>query len=136
LIRPATKDDIPFILDLIESSYGYQGKPVERIESLIASGDVIFLVGGHSFGVGCISRYFYWDKPRGHILWVASRPQGLSREALRLMQKIVDWLKIKGCFEVTFGSEIGTDYAPFAKLLGASPSPSYVIRFDKEPEYA
>ena len=139
MIRKATKADIPRILDIALQAYGFDNDILGTawLEKVLQDDNSLILMGGHSVGVGHCFKLFYWKKPRGHILQVASIPKGLSRETLRLMQQLVEWLKTRGCFEVTFGSEIGTDYAPFARLLGASTAaPSYVIRFDEEPQYA
>jgi hypothetical protein len=139
MIRQATIADIPRILDIGVSAYGYDNpiRGTKFLDDILKDRNAIILMGDHSFGIGYVYRMFYWKKPRGHILQVASIPKGLSREALRLMQALIAWLKNQGVFEVSFGSEIGTDYEPFAKLLGASRAPpSYLIKFDKEPEYA
>ena len=139
MIRPATIKDTPFLLDVAAKAYGFNnpGIGAKFVEQVLKEPNSKLLRGDHSFGIGYAFKMFYWKKPRGHILHVASIPRGLSREPLRLMEQLVAWLKEKDCFEVSFGSEIGTDYEPFANLLGASrAAPSYVIRFDKEPEYA
>ena len=138
-IRVAGEADIPFILQVAFSAYGFDNPEIitSWLRKALKEPNCRVLVGGHSVGVGYAFQTFYWKKPRGHILHVASIPKGMSTEALRLMRSLVEWLKEKGCFEVTFGSEIGVDYAPFAARLGAvRAAPSYVIRFDQEPEYA
>lgn len=139
VIRPAGRSDIPRILDIASQAYGFDNVLIGRawLEKVLVDPSVLVLIGEHSVGVGYAFKMFYWKKPRGLILQVAGVPHGLSREPVRLMQQLVAWCREKGCFEVTFGSEIGTDYEPFARVLGASrAAPSYVIRFDKEPEYA
>ena len=138
-IRPAHRSDIPRILDLSCAVYGFDNPMLGAawLEKVLKDENSLVLLGKHSFGIGSVFKAFYWKKPRGYILQVASQPTGLSREALRVVQQLVAWTKQKGCFEVIMGSEIGTDYGPFAEILGASrAAPSYVVRFDKEPEYA
>jgi hypothetical protein len=139
MIRRATIADIPFVLKMGLEAYHYMDGDKARVWLLkvLADENSILLRGEHSFGIANAFRPWYWRKPRGFILHVASKPQGLSREALLLVGKLVEWTREKGCFEVIMGSEIGVDYGPFAKLLGATKgAPSYVIKFDKEPQYA
>ena len=134
MIYEAQESDLPFIMEVAAYSYGWSNTPLgnQWVKERIKDSNSVVIRGDHSFGIGFLFRSFYWKKPRGHILHVASIPKGLSREPLRIMQRIIDWAKNRDAFEVTFGSEIGTDYAPFAKLLGASPqAPSYVIRFER-----
>lgn len=136
MIREAIEEDLPFMMELAAYGYGWhQSWGSKWLKDRITDPNSIILRGEHSFGVGFLFRPFYWKDPRGHILHVASRPKGLSREALRIIQRIIQWSKDKGAFEVVLGSEIGTDYAPFARLLGAEMVPNYLIKF-KESEYA
>jgi len=138
MIRDATIDDIASILDIGRAKYGYMNsvEGTAWLRRTIGDKNCRVLVGSHSFAIASKFRAFYWKKPRGYILHVASTPKGLSREALRIVAELFRWTSLD-CFETVLGSEIGTDYASFAKALGATPStPSYVIRFDQEPQYA
>ena len=146
-LRKATLNDIQFLVDLAGDVYGqekyhYYGKydPMKFrlfFERCLNERSVLILRGEHSAGVACALNLFYLERPRGHILHFFSRPKGLSREAFRVLQGLIAWLRDQGCFQASFGSEIGTDFGPFAKLLGASPAnPSYVVRFDEETENA
>jgi len=132
-IREAGSSDIPFILALARRKYGNFNSDLAAkwLETALGNAAILVLRGNHSVGISYVQSLFYWQKPRGHILFSFSQPRGLSREMLLIFQKLTEWLKDKGCFEVVMGSEIGTDYAPFAKIMGAVECPHYVIRFEK-----
>lgn len=132
LIREATLLDLPFILALAREKYGAIDADLTAkwIKGALVNPQLKVLRGAHAVGVGYVQDTFYWKKPRGYILFSFSKPHGLSREMLNIMQRLVEWLKGQNCFEVVLGSEIDTDYASFAKLLGAVECPHYVIRFE------
>ena len=119
MIRQATLDDIPFIMELAKEKY-----PTRDVEKAapwaawcIKNPDRLVLVGPSSMGCAQVDwRYGHECKARLDVL--AARP-GPIWEALRMLRLMLNWARQKGAIgNFILDANTGIDFGPFAERLG------------------
>lgn len=141
MIRRATRDDIPFLLDVARSAYGARfesGAAATFIARALGEPSMIVLRGEHGGAVASMTRSFYDSAPRAYLLFIASRPgRGLLGEGVALVRAVDAWRRERGAIALHFGEDTGVNLAPIARRLGAAVDrPSYVIVGGESKEQA
>ena len=132
MIRKATVDDFPFIIDLavkrypkfdVESSLLWARKAIDLPGIMIARGE-------KSFAIGSIAAPFYDPTTfRGYMVFLCAQ-EDCGYEPVPLARFLIKWALIeRGASSFHFGEATGVNLAPLAKRLGADiDSPSYVVK--------
>ena len=134
MIRPATVEDIPRILEMADSAYPEQEWDAESVarwgEVALQSPNVLCLVGDRAFGLSTVTSPFYNPKlVRGYMVFLAG-VEGCGWEPCKILRAMVSWaLQEKGAASYHLGEQTGIDLSPLAKRVGAAlDSASYVVK--------
>ena len=124
VIRAATLDDMPFIIELAREKYPQRTieKGIPWMAWAIQNSERLVLVGPNSGGVAQVSwNYGFERRARIDMLGARAVP-GAALEALRMVRMMLVWAKEQGA-EGTFrlDADTGVDFGPFARRLGGKP---------------
>ena len=123
MIRPATVEDIPRILEMADSAYPEQEWDAESVarwgEVALQSPNVLCLVGDRAFGLSTVTSPFYNPKlVRGYMVFLAG-VEGCGWEPCKILRAMVSWSKERGARSFHFGEATNVNLAPLAKRVGA-----------------
>lgn len=133
MIRRATYNDIPFLLEVARERYAQRFDDTAVTEFLrraIAEPSMLVLRSEAGGAVASITRQFWGGNPRAYLLFVAARAgRGLVADGVRLVRAVDEWRRSRGAESLHFGEDTGIDFTPLARRLGAQVDrPSFVIR--------
>jgi hypothetical protein len=132
MIRPATTDDIPFMLRLARARYNrpFDDKQASAfLARAIRDPEMCVLVSERGAALGAITQSF-WDAPRAYLMFIVAFPgRGMIGEGVALVRAVNRWRCERGAESLHFGEDTGLNFAPLARRVGAEVDrPTYVLR--------
>lgn len=134
MIRPATLQDIPFLLDVARAAYAQEFDEANVRKFLVAAipaPSMLVLRSNNGLIVASIARQFWGGPPEAYVQFIAcARPsRGLVGEGVALLRAVDTWRRERGAENLHFGEQTGINMAPLARRLGAvQQTPSYIIK--------
>jgi len=119
-IRPATLEDMPFLVALAQEAY--PGRGIERgipwMEWAIQNPERLVLIGPGCAGVAQVSWNYGFER-RARLDMLAGKSHWST---FKMVRHMLAWAKSMGATgNFRLDADTGVDFAPFAKRLGGKP---------------